>query len=232
MQLFELPLIEVKKETPTVSSFLFEKHPSFIYQPGQFVRLFIEIDGVIQDRSFSIASSPTEPYLMLTMRHSDKPFKYILAKKKKGDRVTVSPPQGKFILQTDTTKQIVFIAGGIGITPFRSMLTFLYHTQSSLPLTLLYSSRSEDEIVFKKELEELTTNLPNLSLTHTLTRSDTWSGKKGRITKEDVEKFITPKEDTLFYICGLPTMVIDMTQLLRTLAVPSENVRFELFTGY
>lgn len=233
MHLFELPLIEVRQETPTVSSFLFDRsRHSFDYVPGQFVRMHLNIDGNQEDRSFSISSSPTEPLVMITMRHSDKPFKQLLSQKKKGDLISFSPPQGKFLLDTNPSKKLLFIAGGIGITPFRSMLTFLHHTNSPLPVTLLHSSRTEEEIIFKEELESLAQNFSPFSLTHTITRSTTWAGKKGRITKEDLEISPTDKENTLVYICGLPRMVIDMVTILRALKVPSDNTRFELFTGY
>lgn len=237
---FSLPVIKIQQRTPdVVSMFLDSKGQQIAYQAGQFFRLTL---STVQNdprgpwRFFSNCASPTEhDFFMFTTTISQSPFKQKLKSLTQGDIVSVSGPFGKFVLG-DASKPYIFLSGGIGITPFRSMLK--YATDEKLPhkITLLYSNPIPEEIVFKEDFDQIAKDNPNIKIVYTISKPQdsaiSWQGRIGRIDEQLIKECTTNIASTLFYICGPPAMVEGLIGVVKALGVPDENLKTERFTGY
>jgi ferredoxin-NADP reductase/nitrite reductase/ring-hydroxylating ferredoxin subunit len=225
------------------------------FKAGQFA--FFKLDGVTGDskgpiRHFSIASSPTESeYLLISTRIRDTPYKQKLASLSDGTKIVTWGPQGEFVLQED--KPAVFLSGGIGVTPFRSMIK--YATDKKLPTKIVVfdSNRNAQNILYKEEFDTWAQENNNLKIIYTITDEEdrnqnekggkqpsasstaSWKGERGRIDKAMVEKYLKKEElaSSIFYICGPPGMLKAMQDLLKKeLNIPKERIKVEEFTGY
>ena len=225
----ELPVVEVNQETPTIKSIRLEKN-NFGYKPGQYMRVELG-PGDDDTHPLSIASSPTEDFLMFSTKVSESSFKKKFNELKAGDKVKIKGPMGMFVLD-ENAKNIVFLGGGIGITPFRGMIKYSTDKKLQIKLTLLYSNKTQDEICYKNEWNLWQNQNPNLKVVNTVTDDPNWQGKKGRINEEMVKEFCSDLSNTLFYICGPPAMVDGLSQLLKSMNVPQQNIKVEKFIGY
>lgn len=234
-----MPLLGSRRETPSVATFRFEAPGAgFSYEPGQFVS--IEIESVADPRgprrSFTLSSSPTERGVVaITTKLTNSPFKRRLEALAPGEPVTLRGPFGRFLLEA--VRPALLIAGGIGITPFRSMLRFAADTGLRRPTVLLDSNATVEEIVFREELDRLTQQLPSLTIVSTVTRPQygetIWTGETGRIDARMIRKAAKGLEGPVAYACGPPAMVASMRAvLLQQLGFPDTDVRVEEFTGY
>src|SRR3989338_4685374 len=138
---FELPVIETKQETPDVKSIKLELKEKFDYKPGQYVIVEFDIEDSENTRSLSLASSPTEDFLLFSTKISQSAFKQKFNSLKIGDTVKIMGPMGMFVLKEDA-KEIVFLGGGIGITPFSDMIKYACDKKLQIKMTLLYSNRT------------------------------------------------------------------------------------------
>ncbi len=210
----------------------------FRYRSNQAIRLFLP--GVDDPwgaaRTFSLSSSPSESGLIaVTCKISETPFKQALARLKPGEPAHVFGPLGHFFY--DAVRPSVYVAGGIGITPFRGMLRFAADSGDSVPRRLLYSARTPEELVFRPELDSFARSLPRFAPRYTITRPGEsrteWSGRVGRITADWIRSAIEGLDQPRFYVAGLPEMVRDGLVMIREAAgVPPEQVAFEVFRGY
>lgn len=212
------------------------------YIAGQFA--FFDIGNVDNDpkgpiRHFTIASSPTEDFILISTRIRDSPYKKRLDSLQHGTVVKVRGPEGKFTLHEDYSKPAVFLSGGIGVTPFRSMIK--YATDKNLPVRIFMfdSNKNQQNILYKSEFDSCAKINKNLRIIHTVTEEETkvedWEGEKGRIDEAMLKKYLSPTdfENSIFYICGPPAMVKAMQQILdHNMQIPSERIRIEEFTGY
>jgi ferredoxin-NADP reductase len=145
----------------------------------------------------------------------------------------VEPPKGEFVLPEETDQPYVFIAGGIGITVFRSMLRYI--AEEGLPhrVTLVYSNRDQDSAAFLDELSALERDNPNLRLVLTMTDEPAWNGETRRIDARLLRDHLTSGLDSFTYlIAGPPAMVDAMEKTLQEAGVPEEQIRPERFSGY
>lgn len=231
----DVPVIEVKQETPDVKSFKFGlDDQKFDYKPGQFLYLALDVENVGSDsRPLSIASSPTEDFIMVSTKISSSDFKQRLDKIKVGDIVTIKGPLGTFILKEDA-KEIVMLGGGIGITPFRDIIKYATDKKLPIKITLLYSNKTPDDIVYKDEWAIFERENPNLKVVHTITQLEgtNWTGRTGRIDENLIKEYCNDLQNTPFYICGPPGMVDGLSNLLKTINVPQQNIKVEKFVGY
>lgn len=220
----ELKVIENRIENRDCFSIVFEKPNGFSFYPGQ----YIDITLAVKNRNikpFTISASPTEKYIMITAKAGISQFKKKLKSLKEGDTVNISHPAGTFVL--DENSPAVMIAGGIGITPFRSMIKYAVDKKLKTPLTLLYSNSTLD-FPFKKELDALAQTLPSLKIIYNHTSQD------GRLAKERLSQLQTPnyKLQTIFYIAGPVKMMEDIRNVLLSMGIPNVNMRTDEFTGY
>lgn len=261
----ELTLLEKDKiEDTDVTSFKFSKQSDqgrdgseedkttqLSYTAGQFA--FFDIGGVYDDpkgpiRHFTISSSPTENFIMLSTRIRDSPYKKRLSTLEEGSRVKVRGPEGQFVLHEDYSKAAVFLSGGIGVTPFRSMIKYATDKQLSLKITMFDSNRNRESILFKKEFDEWANINKNLKIIYTISEDhgrqeqqsssftvNDWNGEYGRIDKAMILKHLDANalNISIFYICGPPSMLKAMQALLQdNLEIPKERIKVEEFVGY
>lgn len=240
MAQFVTPIIAKIQETSDVVSVKLNKQGvEFPFIAGQFMRIIepsVTDDTRGNGRFFSIGAAPSDNFLLFTTKISQSPFKQAIAAKKVGDQLTVSGPFGKFILDNDSTKEHLFLAGGIGITPFHAILKDVTEKKLSHKITLLYSNKTPDDILFKEDLDTFTKINPNLTVIHTMTRSQQsqtpWIGRTGRIDEAMIRTYAKDLNNTIFYSCGPPTMVTTLQTMIKGMGIIDENIKIELFTGY
>ena len=214
----ELTLLEKDKiEGTDVMSFKFskqndqkkrgaeDKKTPLDYTAGQFA--FFDIGGVYNDpkgpiRHFTISSSPTENFIMFSTRIRDSPYKKRLSTLEEGAKVKVRGPEGQFVLHQDYSKPAVFLSGGIGVTPFRSMIKYATDKQLPLKIIMFDSNRNRDNILFKKEFDDWTNINKNLKIIYTISEDEDrheqsssstandWKGEYGRIDKAMILKYL------------------------------------------
>lgn len=203
-------------------SLIFEKPKKFSFYAGQYLDMELPINGKFDSRTFTISSSPSEDFLMITTKYGISKFKKAMEKLKTGDSINVSHPIGTFTL--DESQSAVFIAGGIGITPFRSIIKYVLDHKLNTPITLIYSN-SDANFLFKKELDKWKEKLPNLTI-HYINTS--------RLGKDSLFK-LYPKPKTpnlIYYLAGPPSMVDDFEKMLLKLRVDQTDIRYDRFDGY
>jgi ferredoxin-NADP reductase len=226
-------------EVPGVTTFRFDVgDPTYEWQAGQ--NLVLTIPGVEDPRGdtrpFTVSSSPTEKgFLAMTTKAGESPFKKRLSELAPGTEVMIGGPEGEFVLVPG--RPAIFVAGGIGITPFRSMLRFATDTRLEKPLILVYSSATPESIVFRRELEELARRNPALRFEMTVTKpgdsKESWTGRTGRIDAELLRHALRGVRHPLVYLAGPPSMVRDHRTILeQELHLAGEDVRTDEFDGY
>ena len=188
-------------------------------------------------RSFTIASSPTEEdFILISTRIRDTPFKKKLSSLDIGTSVNMTAPLGKFVIHEEYSKPAVFLSGGIGVTPFRSMIKYATDKQLPLKITMFDSNRNQNNILYKMEFDEYANLNRNLKIVYTLDESNNdWKGERGYINQAMVTKYLSANEldDSMFYICGPPGMLKAMQKLLQDdLHIPKQKIKIEEFTGY
>ncbi len=228
-----------KLEGTDIMTFRFAKKEYPEYNPGQFA--FFPLDNVKDAkgpvRHFSLASSPTEDELVISTRIRDTPYKQALSSLAPGSQVKISKPQGNFTLQED--RPAVLLSGGIGVTPFRSMIKYATDKRLQTRIAVFDSNRNAQNILYKNEFDRWARENKNLKIVYTITDEqqgkNDWTGEQGRIDKRMLDKHL-PAEDqknTIFYICGPPGMLEAMRNLLQNeLRIPRERIKTEEFTGY
>lgn len=184
-----------------------------------------------ESHAFSIASTPKKQYFEFCIR-SYGDWTRALHGKKEGEMLQIAGPFGNFIWK-EQMNPVVFMAGGVGISPFYSILTSIMENNLSPSVTLLYGSRTPDTILYRKELETLERKLPHLTLVHVLSdvpSTDMWKEYRGFVTEEIIKKEL-PTQDVAslhFFISGPPIFIEKMRALLKNLGVPLEKIIDEL----
>jgi ferredoxin-NADP reductase len=228
-------VLESRRETPTTHSVKVSKPQGFSFKAGQFAKVQIETPEGPDDRFLSIACSPTTPYLEFAVRQSESSFKHVFCGLKPGDELAVEGPSGKFILD-EGRGPVVMLSGGIGITPLKSMAEHAAEAGVAREITLLYSSRTPDEIVFREQLDRLEKLNPRFRVIHTITDASGGGVPKrawtGRIDERLMLEARVMSEDAVYYVCGPPGLVRALKELLRGMGVADARIRRESFTGY
>lgn len=221
--MMELKFLGKKKETNDVWTFSFELPQNFSWNPGQFniYSLKHENEDVRgRQRFFTISSAPFENEINITTRISENgsTFKKALMELELGDKINAKGPDGDFVFE-GTGKKYLFIAGGIGITPFRSILSELNHGDLNADIILLYSN-SSDNIAFKEEFDSYKN--PNLKIEYVV----------GKRIDENLIKTVDDFKERIIYISGPEQMVKEINNILLGLGIEKENMRKDYFPGY
>jgi ferredoxin-NADP reductase len=221
-------------------AFRFDKPPGWSFVAGQYLDLTLidppETDDEGNTRSFSICSAPSEDSLMITTRMRDTAFKRVLKTMSIGGTVTIDGPSGDLTLPADSSRPVVFLAGGIGITPFRSML--VHATREKLPhrLFLFYSNRRPEDAPFLVELSALEKENRRFTLVATMSEMTSsrrpWSGATGLIDAALLSRHLKDAVSPIYYVAGPPNMVKALSETLRKQSVPDADIRAEEFSGY
>jgi ferredoxin-NADP reductase len=205
------------------------QHADFVFmQP----RMGTETDNF---RTFSLASSPKdkEP-IMIAMRMRKTAFKVALMEAALGTKFVVSRPRGSFTLHSDIRRPAVFLAGGIGISPIRSILQSAAQERLPHKMYLFYSNREAEDAAFIEEFESLSSRNRNLLFIPTVTGRSTgaWPYEKGRINREMLRRYLVGLDGPVYYIAGPSGMVSAMTALLNSSGVNDDDMKIEEFGDY
>lgn len=184
-------------------------------------------------RHISLATSPTDrPRVGLATRLRDSAFKRTLAELQPGDEVEVEEPKGSFLLPEEINVPYVFVAGGIGITVFRSMLRFIRDEALPFEVTLVYSNRDRESSPFLDELLELERELPGLHVVLTMTDEEAWEGETRRIDAAMLQDHLGELGGYRFLVAGPPAMAEAVVESLAAAGVPEDRVLADKFSGY
>lgn len=229
---------EVRREADgvwTISLVPPERLRRFDFLPGQFYFLTFRraANLPVEEHPWTISSSPTAPGVLCSTIKESGDFTVSIGKTKPGDTALVDGPFGRFsyVLHPDE-RELVFIAGGIGITPLMSMLRHIRDTNAERSVTLLYANTTEDDIVFRDELAEMErAGAAQLKVVHVLSSpSDAWKGERGRLDEEKIKRCAGPEPARLsFYVCGPPALIRQTVQTLQRARVPAARIHFERF---
>ncbi len=224
-----LTLSESRQETEHVRTFGFQ--PNIDFMPGQFIILEAEINGEAVKRAYSISSSPLDKYLELTVElvPNGKMTSYLFNSLRPGSKIKASPPQGNFYYKEGTS--VSMIAGGSGVTPMRSIIRYCGQKKLGTDITLLCSSKTMKEILFKEEFEQLSKSNQKLTVIHTLTRESPvhWKGELGRINREMIGRSFPNLKGDLFYICGPAEMVKSLSAILSELGIEKGRIKKDVW---
>ncbi len=241
METFRTKLLQKQEVAEGTMAFRFEKPGGFEFRAGQFVDLTLidppETDAGGSTRTFTLASAPYEDELMVAtrMRHTSS-FKRVLAALPLGAELTLEGPMGSFTLHANASKAAVFLAGGIGITPFLSIATQAARDRLPHHIHLFYLNHRPEDAPFLETLMELEKVNPHFRLIATMTDMDqsniTWSGETGFIDAAMMHRHVETPQGAIYSIAGPPKMVEAMRKMLIEAGVDPDDLRTEEFAGY
>ena len=231
-----------------IVSFRFGRPDDYRYTAGQWHVVTIPATPEPLTHHFTHSSSPTEPYLEFTTRMRGTEFKNALAALAPGTLVQMEGPYGTFTLdaamsdgaaaairgaQESRRRPLVFITGGIGITPVRSILRWQMDSGVAWPAVLLYTNSGEDAIAFREELDTMAEALPDLKVVYVVSRpSPAWIGRQGHIDAGMLAEELDDIAAPLYYVSGPPSMVQSLRDILVGQGVDRESIKTERFEGY
>ena len=222
-------------------AFALDRPTTFDFRAGQYMVVVLPdpphtaAEG--NRRVFSIASPPRDTTrLLLATRMTGTALKRSLAEVPLGTLVDLSGPAGDFVLHEDASRPAVFIAGGSGITPFRSMLHDAVSRRLPHRITLIYSNRTPEGAAFHEEFSRLAQTHANLAYVPTMTQADKarqpWGGERGYVNADFLRSHITEIATSIFYLAGPPGLVAGITKAVSEAGVDPAHVRSEEFAGY
>lgn len=234
-----LKLQKKLKVAPEIVHFVFKPSQPLTFIPGQYMEFTLEHtrpDSRGNRRYFTLASSPTEREIHLGVRFyaNSSSFKRAMYWMNGKTNVIAAQIAGDFTMPINSEQKLVFLAGGIGITPFRSMLKYLLDTQQRRDIVLLYANKTAREIVYQDVLSAASTKL-GIKIFYTLTDATAvpryWTGMVGRINEQVIMQTIPDYEERMYYLSGPPEMVRAYEQVLKALHIKSSQIKKDFFPG-
>mgnify|MGYP001825290606 FL=1 len=241
----QLCLVGIIQQTPTTKTFRFERTDAPLppFRPGQYVNLFLDVDGVMTSRPYSICSPPGSDTLDLTVKEKPGGFvsPYLLSELQIGVEVETTGPKGKFYHEPLIDGgDLVFLAGGSGITPFMSILKHMLEKSQTEPpnMHLLYGSRTPEDVIFGQQLEALAASHSNFNYTLVISEpTQGYQGLTGFLDADQIrEQLADPQSGEIpelsqkkFYICGPNEMYEFCLAALLDLGVPPHRIKRELY---
>jgi ferredoxin-NADP reductase/Na+-transporting NADH:ubiquinone oxidoreductase subunit NqrB len=237
-------LVRKTKLSPDIAEFVLDPGQDFTYRPGQYMEWTLPHSGSDSrgDRRYlTLASSPTEPEVRLGVKFYDNgsTYKKAMLRMDHESRLVAAQLGGDFVLPDDEERKLAFIAGGIGITPYRSMIKYLLDTKERRDVTVLYSAKTADDIVYKDILESARRQLGIRTLycltggKHRMPSDGRYEHyRAGMITPDFIRHEIPDYAERLFYISGPQAMVDDLRHALRRLGVHGSHIKADFFPGY
>ncbi len=240
-----MPIYQVKLESKQeiavgTMAFYFKKPQGFACKAGQYGTFTLinppETDGEGDTRIFSLASAPFEDFIMFAARMRDTAFKRVLRTMEPGTELTLEAPNGSFTLHDDARIPAVFLTGGIGVTPARSIILQAAHDKLPHKIFLFDSNKRPEDAAFLDELMATQTENPNYTFIGTMTQMEksnqAWHGETGFITQAMLQQSIDDLTLPIYYIVGPQVMVHAMFEILSNAGVSDDNIRTEEFPGY
>lgn len=217
-----------------IKTFWFKPERPVRYLAGQFTEIHFPHEPADERgirRWFTLSSSPTEDLVAITTRFASgegSSFKKQLAALKPGSKLTLADPMGDFVLPKDPTVPLVFIAGGMGITPVRSMIKWLLDQNQQRNIHLVYAVSKVEDMAFEPLLAEY-----GLALTPIVSQPPAgYQGEKGPLTSQRILELAAGDPNTLIYLSGPEPMVETFFKELTTQGIPSERLVTDYFPGY
>lgn len=237
---FHSRLVKSEVVAEGTMAFHFLKPEGFEFRPGQAIDVTLldpaETDGEGNTRTFSIASAPFENDLMVATRMRDTAFKRVLGQASAGLEVKMDGPSGSLVLRRKSDRPVVFLAGGIGITPFRSIIRQATYDKAPHQLWLFYSNRRPEDAPFLDLFAACANENPRFHFIATMTQSEksrrSWSGATGVVTREMLVQFLPAIQGPVYSLAGPPAMVAAMRRVLAEAEVEEDDIRTEEFSGY
>lgn len=225
------------KTAPDTYDFVFPLKKKLAFRPGQYMEWTLphnHVDGRGNRRYFTIASSPTEDTVRLGIKFYEPASSFKRALLDGTGRLIVGSQQaGSFTLPKDTEKKLVFLAGGIGVTPYRSMLKYLIDTGEKRDITVFYSNRRPEEVVYRDVLDEAANKI-GIRVIYTLTDKDHvpahWKGETGRVNSEMIKKHVPDYEERIYFLSGPHVMVSGFETVLKQMGV--NQIKTDFFPGF
>ena len=240
MAVYETRLLRRETVAERTIAFYFEKPAGFDHRAGQNAVVTLvdppETDSLGSSRTFTIASAPHESELMFATRMRDTAFKRALKSAAPGTPVRIDGPGGVMVLHADAARPAVFLAGGIGVTPFLSMERDAAKNRLPHRIALFYSNRRPEDAAFLDELRTLERNNPNFRLVATMSQAEksshAWKGETGLIRPEMLKRYQINLDTSVFYCAGPHGMTMSMELMLDALGVNENDMLSEEFYGY
>ena len=240
MAIHEVQLTRRATVAEGTMAFHFSRPPGFQFRAGQSLSMTLvdppETDDKGNTRTFTIASAPHEADLMIATRMRDSAFKRFLKAAPLGTPVKIDGPNGEMVLHDDPARAAVFLAGGIGITPFLSMARHASRERLPHRIYLFYSNRRPEDAAFLDELRDLAQLNPNYRLIATMAEAEksarSWPGETGFIRRELLERHLPDTASPVYYFAGPPAMAMAMQEMLAGMGIAEDAMRYEEFYGY
>ncbi len=232
----EVKAVDIIEETPSTKTIRLSPKDGYLppFRAGQYVSLKVKIGKVLTGRSFTISSPPhTRGYYDVTVRRMDEGFvsHYLMDDVKIGDDFEISEPSGSFYHEPLTDgKDLVFIGGGSGITPFRSIIREVIDRGLDFNIWLIYGCRVPDDVIFGDEFEDISKKHKNINYQIVVSEPpDGYKGVGGFITADIINKFVGDVKGKTFYMCGPNLMYLFVQPELEKLKVPGRKIKKEAY---
>lgn len=235
---FELEFLKKEKIANDTYTFTFERTRDFDFKPGQYIKIYLSIpnpDERGSSRYFTISSSPTDrDFLTITTKIVKSSFKLTLNKMKPGEKVNIFGPLGYFDFDGKNKKQKVFLAGGIGITPFHSIIRYIDQKSLSLNVILIVSFALKDDVIFCNEMKKIESANSNINIVYTLTKEKKLypNFEKGRIDENMIKKYVQDYKESKFFVVGSEAFEISMIEIVKKMGLSQDYIFSENFPGY
>jgi ferredoxin-NADP reductase len=230
-----LRVVEILPQTDTTKTFCFERAdgPLPPFRAGQYVNVMVNLEGVRTSRPYSISSAPKAERLELTVRDKAGGFvaPYLFNNLKIGEVLETTGPAGHFYYEPLIDgEELVYLAGGSGITPFMSMIRDAVQRQRPLKITLLYGSRTPEDVIFKREIEEIASTYSNFTFSLVISEPpEGYEGLRGFLDSKLIAQLVGDVKGKTFYVCG-PRAMHDLCRAaLKGLEVPQRKIKHELY---
>lgn len=233
-----LKLKEKIQVAPGVYDLIFSSNKKPAFEPGQYFEWTLghhHPDSRGNRRYFTAASSPTEKNLSIGVKFypNSSSFKSRLAEMKEGEQIVASQLAGDFVLPKDMKQKCVFLAGGIGVTPFRSMIKYLLDTGQKRPIVLFYSNRTAQDVAYKEIFDEAQVKL-GIKTVYAISENapPDWKGRVGFINETMIKEEVPDFLNCVFYISGPHAMVTAFQDTLSKMGVSRLQIKTDFFPGY
>ena len=230
----QVTFLSERAESDNISTFFFTPERHLRYTAGQFVELRLpheNVDDRGDSRWFTLSSSPTSKLLSITTEFTDlrgSSFKKALKRLEPGVALSMSDPLGDFVLPRLVQTPLIFVAGGIGVTPYCSMLQWIAATNDTRDIKMIYGVSSEEEIIFQDVFESAGQHVTTI----VSQPSDSWGGERGRVTADFILGLEKPNDETMIYLSGPELMIQTLTQDLYNKGVHRRQLLSDHFPGY
>lgn len=243
MAKYQLQLIRSQTVAEGTMAFYFKKPEGFSFKAGQCAQFTLieppQTDDEGNSRYFSLASTPDELELMIATRIRDTAFKQVLSQLEPGSELVMKGPYGDFVLPEQLKRPVVFITGGIGVTPVRSiLLDAIGHSQVSAqqPITVFYANRRPEDAAFLDELTQTCINNAHCNLVATMSQAEesslSWLGEQGYVDQAMLMRHLKDITAPVYYLDGPPELVAAMKDMLSKAGIEASQIRSEEFSGY